>query len=161
MKKKLFITLGILIIVMLTSAVTYAVATGVFKPKYNKPSDYKVGIKYEEALKGDKPILALFYVDWCGYCMRFMPSYKTIEPKVKENFNVVMINAEDPAMQDLVKEVRLTGYPTLYILDPKYNNRVFINQAFYGDIKTLKGELDMYANIRKLLDAGEKCAAGK
>ncbi len=161
MKKKLLITLGILVIIILSSAVTYAVTTGAFSPKYNKPSDYKIGMKYEDAVKADKPILALFYVDWCKYCLRFMPSYKTIEPKVKENFNVVMINAEDPTKQDLVKEVRLTSYPSLFVLDPKYGNRVFISHAFYGDTKSLKGELDMYAKIRKLLDAGEKCSSQK
>ena len=64
MKKKIIITLAILLVVILTSAAGFAVATGAFDKK-EKPSDYKVGISYEQALESDKPMLALFYVDWC------------------------------------------------------------------------------------------------
>ena len=75
MKKKVLITLIITGIVILTSAITYALTNPSAEQKH-KPSDYKIGIKYSEALQSDKPMLALMYVDWCGYCLRFMPKYK-------------------------------------------------------------------------------------
>ena len=113
---------------------------------------YKIGLKYSEALQSDKPMLALMYVDWCGYCLRFMPKYKTVSKIYKDKFNIVMLNAEDPANEELVKDVALSGFPTLYIIDPKYDNRVLLNNAIYMDLKKLRVELDRYLRIRGLLD---------
>ena len=150
MKKKIIIILSILVVVVLTSIGTYAY--GSMNQKH-KPSDYKIGIKYEDALKTDKPMLALFYVDWCGYCLKFMPKYKTISSIYKKDYNVVMLNSENPRYKDLVSDVTLSGYPTLYIIDPKYNNRVHLSNSIYMDLKKLRVELDRYLRIRKLLDS--------
>lgn len=149
MRKKIIITLCVLVAIILTSAVTYAV--GVMTQK-SKPSDYKIGIKYEQAVQSDKPMLALFYVDWCGYCMKFMPKYKTISSIYKDKYNVVMLNAEDAENKALVEDVTLSGFPTLYIIDPKYDNRVLLNNAIYQDMKKLRVELDRYLRIRSMLD---------
>lgn len=151
MKKKLIITLGIIFAIVLTSAVTFALTNPSMGQKH-KPSDYKIGVTYEEALSSDKPMMALFYVDWCGYCLRFMPKYKTISNIYKNKFNVVMLNAEDPANKALVEDVALGGFPTLYIIDPKYDNRVLLNNGIYQDMKKLRVELDRYLRIRGLLD---------
>ena len=63
MKKKILITLGIIVAIAASSVVGFAVAA-MNAPKH--PSDYKIGIPYEKALESDKPMLAVFYVDWCG-----------------------------------------------------------------------------------------------
>ena len=158
MKKKLFIGLGILLFVVFSSVITYAVTSGAFKPKeMSKPSDYHVGVDYDKAMSGDKPVLALFYVDWCGYCLKFMPKFKTLESAYKNKFNLVMINAEDPARQDIVEEVRLSAFPTVYIMDPKYDNRISINNALYGELKAFRVELDRYLRIRATLDKASSC----
>lgn len=151
MKKKLIITLGIILAIVLTSAVTFALTNPSVGQKH-KPSDYKIGVPYEEAIQSDKPMMALFYVDWCGYCLKFMPKYKTISNIYKNKYNVVMLNAEDPANKALVEDVSLGGFPTLYIMDPKYDNRVLINNGIYQDMKKLRVELDRYLRIRALLD---------
>ena len=91
MKKKLIIGLSIFLVVLLTSAITYAVNKNVVYDLANKkhvPSDYKIGVTYDEALKSDKPVLALFYVDWCGYCLRFMPKFKTISTIYKDKYSI-------------------------------------------------------------------------
>ena len=155
MKKKIWIILGIVFAVVLTSAVTYALTNPSTAQKH-KPSDYKIGIKYEEAIQSRKPMLALFYVDWCGYCLKFMPKYKTISKIYKDKYNVVMLNAEDPANQALVEDVALSGFPTMYIIDPKYDNRILLNNAIYQDLKKLRVELDRYLRIRGLLDKASK-----
>lgn len=151
MNKKLIITLGIILAVLLTSAVTYALTNPSIGQKH-KPSDYNIGIEYNEALKSDKPMLALFYVDWCGYCLKFMPKYKVVNDLYKDKFNVVMLNAEDPANKELVADVALSGFPTLYIIDPKYDNRILLNNGIYMDLKKLRVELDRYLRIRGMLD---------
>ncbi len=158
MKKKIIIGLGVFLVVLLTSAVTFAVNSGVMNKKH-VPSDYKIGVTYDEALNAneEKPVLALFYVDWCGYCLRFMPKFKTVESLYKSKYSIVMLNAEDENNKKLVEDVSLTGFPTLYIIDPKYDNRVLLNNAIYMDLKKLRVELDRYLNIRSKLDDAATC----
>ena len=148
--KKLFMLLSVIFFMSVVGGAIAAVM-----PHYSKPSDYKIGMRYEDAIKSDKPILALFYVDWCGYCMKFMPKYKIISDIYKYNYNVIMLNAEDAANKNLVENVSLSGFPTVYILDPKYDNLVCINNGVYGDLKKFRAELDRYIRIRKLLDSAK------
>jgi len=161
MKKKIFIAIGVIAICIASAVVTLAVNNNIENSKKKVPSDYHVGITYEEALQDDKPILGLFYVDWCGYCLKFMPKYSTLSKVYKNKFNFVMLNAEDPANAELVQDVALAGFPTMYIIDKKYDNRVLLNNAIYLDLAKTRKELDRYLSIRKLLDAGEKCAESK
>lgn len=158
MKKKIIISLSILFLVICTSAIALAVNNAIAENnKHKVPSDYKIGITYDEAIQQDKPMLALFYVDWCGYCLRFMPKYKTVHSLYKNKFNFVMIKADEEANQKLVEDVRISSYPTLYILDNKYDNRVLLNNSLYLDLGKLREELDRFLRIRKMLDSAEKC----
>ena len=89
MKKKILITLGILVTLIVASVAGVAV-TNMNAPKH--PSEYKIGISYDEAVKSDKPMLAVFYVDWCGYCLRFMPKFRILNTLYKNKYNFVIIN---------------------------------------------------------------------
>ena len=60
---------------------------------------------------------------------------------------------EDPKYANLVKNIGITGFPTVYLIDPKYDNRVLLSNAIFGDMKQLQGELDRFLRIRKLLDS--------
>lgn len=159
MKRKLIIGLCVLLVALLTSVVAFAFNSDAisFSGKKQIPSDYKIGITYEEAIASDKPMLALFYVDWCGYCLRFMPKFQTISNIYKNKYNVVMLNAEAKENQKLVKDVALTGFPTMYVIDNKYDNRFLLNNALYMDLTKLRVELDRYLKVRKRLDAAEIC----
>lgn len=150
LKKIILISLAV-VLVACGSVAVYALNS--MQPK--TPSDYHIGIKYDVALKSDKPMLALFYVDWCGYCLRFMPKYRIVSNLYKDKFNVVMLNAEDENNKQLVEDVALSGFPTLYIIDPKYDNRILLNNAIYTDLKKLRVELDRYLRIRALLDKNQ------
>ena len=150
MKKKIFITLGILLGLILVSAAGISYAS-MNAPKH--PSEYHIGIQYDEALKSDKPMLAVFYVDWCGYCLKFMPKFSLLSKLYKNKFNFVMINVEaNKENEKLAKDVSLAGFPTVYILDPKYDNRVLMPNAIYQDLAKFRIELDRYLRIRNLLD---------
>ena len=148
MIKKVIIGISILFLVS-TAAVVYAFSNA-SQPKV--PSQYAIGIKYEDAIKSDKPMLALFYVDWCGYCLKFMPRYKLIHTLYKDKYNVVMINAEYPQYKKLVEDVSLAGFPTLYIIDKKYDNRILLNNFIYSDLKKLRIELNRFLRSPSLLD---------
>ena len=150
MKKKILITLGILVTLIVASVAGVAV-TNMNAPKH--PSEYKIGISYDEAVKSDKPMLAVFYVDWCGYCLRFMPKFRILNTLYKNKYNFIMINVEgDQNTRALAEDVGIAGYPTVYILDPKYDNRVLLSNSYYHNLKKFRVELDRYLRIRALLD---------
>lgn len=131
-----------LLAIFLSTTLVFAVTP----KKKVKPSDYNLGIKYEQALKSNRPSLVLFYTDWCTYCRRFMPTYENLGKDYKDKYNLVMINVEKN--EDLAREYFISGYPTLYIIDPKIDNRVHLNNGIYGSKYLLKTELDRYLNVR-------------
>lgn len=145
--KKTLIILAIVVAVTITSAITWA-----FSPKKNlKPSEYNIGTTYELAAKDKKPMIALFYTDWCSYCIRFMPKYKIIADVYKDKYNFVMINVEDPQFENLVKDYCINGFPTIYIIDPSIDNRISISNGVYDDLKKLRIEFDRYLRIRSMI----------
>lgn len=117
-----------------------------------KPSEYKIGIPYEKAMKQKKPIITLFYADWCHYCIKFMPTYQTLYKLYGDDCNFVKINVEDPKYADLVKKIGITGFPTVFLIDPKYDNRVLLSNSLFSDMEALRGEIDRFLRIRGLLD---------
>lgn len=117
-----------------------------------KPSQYKIGIEYDKAMKDKKPVITLFYADWCRFCIGFMPTYQSLSNIYKDEYNFTKVNVEDPKHIQVVKDLRIMGYPTVYILDPKYDNRVLLSNAILGDMRELRVELDRYLRIRELLD---------
>lgn len=149
MKKGLIITLIALIVMVVTAS---ALVTWALTPKANlKPSDYNVGTTYELAMKSDKPFVALFYADWCTYCKRFMPKYKILSEVYGNKYNFVMINVENPVYEKVVKDYMISGFPTIYIIDPTIDNRILINNALYDNLFNIRTEFDRYLRIRSMI----------
>ena len=117
-----------------------------------RPSDYPAGIDYNEAMKSKKPVLVLFYANWCGYCIRFMPIFQTMSEQYDGDMVFSKVDVEDPKYETLVKEIGIGGFPTVYIFDRKYDNKVLISNADLSDAQTFKGEIDRFLRIRKMLD---------
>ena len=57
----------------------------------------------------------LYYVDWCGYCQKFKPTWEKLTNLVEQNKNLdvtlVKINCEE--QPEICKKDGVTGYPTL------------------------------------------------
>lgn len=118
-----------------------------------KPSQYNIGIEYNKAMKSKKPVLVLFYADWCGYCVKFMPIYQELSEKYADVMEFSKVNVEDSKYEKVVKEIGITGFPTVFIIDPKYDNKVLLSNAYLSSTKTVSKELDRFLRIRKLLDS--------
>ena len=149
MKKglRLALIVAITVLVFTASAVVWA-----FAPKPNlKPSEYNIGTTYEIAAKDKKPMVALFYADWCTYCKKFMPKYKILSEVYKNKYNFVMINVENPTYEKLVKEYAISGFPTIYIIDPTIDNRVLLNNSLYDSLFKIRVELERYSRIRAMI----------
>jgi thiol-disulfide isomerase/thioredoxin len=119
-------------------------------PKANLlPSDYSTGITYNQAIKMKKPMVINFYVDWCGYCRKFAPTLDSLRKEYKTKMNFIIVNVEKPGSDKIVKEFPISGYPSLYLYNPKTGNRTFVNQAIYSDKKLLKAEIDRFLKFNK------------
>jgi len=150
MKKKILLILGILLVIAGISFAGVSIAA-MNAPKH--PSDYHIGITYDAALKSDKPMMIVFYADWCSYCLKFMPKFKILSTIYKDKLNFVMLNAEETAQNTkLAQDYGVSGFPTVYISDPKYDNRVLMPNVYYQDLGRFRVEIDRYIRIRKLLD---------
>lgn len=150
MKKGLIITFIALAVMVVTAS---ALVTWALTPKANlKPSDYNIGTTYELAMKADKPFIALFYADWCTYCKRFMPKYKILSEVYSSKYNFVMINVENPSYDKVVKNYAISGFPTIYIIDPTIDNRILINNVLYDNLLSLRTEFDRYLRIRGMIN---------
>ena len=68
--------------------------------------------KYQELLKGNKPLLVDFWAPWCSYCRRIGPAYDRIAQQM-EDVEVVKINIdEDPLVAN---QEQIEVIPTLVI----------------------------------------------
>ena len=132
----------LLMAIFLSTTLVFAISP----KKKEKPSDYNLGIKYEKAIKVDKPAIVLFYADWCTYCKKFMPTYEKLSKDYKDKYNIVMVDVDKNI--DLAREYTISGFPTLYIIDPIIDNRVHLDNGIYGSKVLLNKELDRYLNIR-------------
>ncbi|MGM9994203.1 MAG: thioredoxin family protein [Candidatus Avigastranaerophilus sp.] len=103
----------------------------------------------EEAEKIDKPVVALFYVDWCGYCRKFMPVFGKIASQYAKNYTFAAINCDNPAYSQMLKDFHIIGFPSVFVIDKKINHKFILNTAVLSDESLIKEELDSYLKVRK------------
>lgn len=135
--------LGVVVIVMImaTSAVVWAI---------NLSSNSNV-MTYEQAMKGKIPAVVMFHSPHCSFCVRFMPVFKELAQEYKGKYNFVTINTEEKNNYQVSMEYRIGSLPSLYIVDPQIDNRVYINPTFYMDKSFVKLEMDRYLRIRAMI----------
>lgn len=115
-------------------------------------NQYDFGVDYDTAITMGKPVVLLFYTNWCSACKRILPLVKMIQEKYQNYFVFTSINAEDTKYSAIVKDYRLRCFPTIYIIDPKFDNRVHLEVSYIFSTATFAKELDRYIHIRSLLD---------
>ncbi len=147
MGKRILITTGILLVLGLTAGFVWANSL----MDDRKPSEYKIGVTYEQVQKSEKPAIVLFYADWCGYCKKFMPRFRMISTLYKDKYEFVMLNVDEAPVEKILNDYAVTGFPTVFIYDPKYDNRVLLSNGIYADLGRMRTELDRYLRVRALI----------
>ena len=92
-------------------------------------------INFQEITDDSKPIVALFYVDWCGYCRRFMPIFGQYAQKYNKDFTFALINCDKPENKKITHENNVSSFPTLKIIDKQLN---LLQKQFFNSIKEIK-----------------------
>ncbi len=114
-----------------------------------KPSDYHFGIPYEKAVKAKKPMIVLFYADWCGFCVRFMPIYEELYKNHKNQFNFVKVNVEDKKYEAAVKKYEIAAFPTVFMVNTKTDKREQLKNENFGDMSKLDELMNDFYNKNK------------
>ena len=133
MKKKLtkLIVTSLIISLVNTGMLLYLVSDNVITAIQNRPivisRDYDKGQSMEKALQTKKPVIVWFYTDWCRYCQKLAPTFKklTKDRQIKKEYAIAYVNAEDPRNKEYVKEYKVEGYPTVYLV--KEGKKEFIS----------------------------------
>lgn len=117
------------------------------RPAVAKPApvdNEKISKKYGKrtmdlgkALSKGKPVAALFYADWCGFCKRFAPTFVELskDRELKKKYTFVYINSEDMNNRKYMQQYNITGFPTLYLINPTTVDKAHVSNGlmFQGD----------------------------
>lgn len=118
-------------ILMITGNVPTANAEG---KKVVISKQYDKGRSLDKAQKMEKPIIAFFYTDWCGFCQRFVPTFDKVtkNKKIKQNFAIAYVNCEDEANKAHVEKFGIKGFPTVYVIKQDGEKVQLDNNTFFN-----------------------------
>ena len=73
--------------------------------------DLLVNRRRQIVITGDKPTIMLFYVDWCGYCKKFMPDWNKLSGSMANEANFLKLDGDKET--DMAKKYNVERYPTI------------------------------------------------
>lgn len=142
MKRK-FLLLGLTVLYLTLSSFFNITNAAVNK----KPSDYNIGTSYALAVNSNKPAIVLVYADWCGYCKKFMPYFETFYKQYNTKYNFSMVNAD--TNKSLTNQLNVGGFPTVFIIDQKFNQKIHIPNEYYYDTNAMNARFNLYYKRRQ------------
>ena len=60
-----------------------------------------------------------------------------------------MVKADEPTNKKIVEDFDISGYPSLFLVNPKNDNRVFVNQYLYSDRTKMEKEFGRFLRVNK------------
>ena len=109
-------------------------------------------VKFDETKDYDKPVIVMFYVDWCSFCRKFMPIFGQMAKKYEKDFTFAVVNCDLLINENLVKKFHVAGLPSLYIVDKKLNHTFTMNMASSVDVKIFEEEADNFIKLKKKIN---------
>lgn len=157
MKKKIFLVLFVLATIGLFIFAHQVLKDNEAKQQYKVQQNLKAPIEipaeyvlsFVEAEKTNKPVVAMFYVDWCGYCRRYMPIFGKFAKEYKDKYTFAVINCDKPENRKLVEENNIMAFPTLIVFDKKNDYDFVLPQTVTIDKGIMKTSLNKYLKLRE------------
>lgn len=143
---------------LVLSVVTLLGSTGAIPEISSNSSNLPISKKYDrgqsfkKAEKKNKPVVVFFYVDWCGFCQRFAPTFNEIakSKEIKKDFAIAYVNCDNPDNRGYIEEYGIQGFPTVFVVDPKTNVKTQLkNEIFFSP----NAKEDVTREIREFLRA--------
>jgi len=73
--------------------------------------------KFKECVGKDKPMIILFYADWCPHCVAFKPTWDKLAAKLEKNPKVQVAQVEYENIKDIPKKFKnIRGFPTIQMI---------------------------------------------
>lgn len=157
MNKKISVGILIILIAILCFGlfVNFTQPKVVYVPQQNLNAPIEIPsenvYRLQELESSDKPVLALFYVDWCGYCRRFMPIFGELALKYKK-YDFVVVNCDYPENRELVEKIGIISYPSLVVLDKENDFSFSLSPAAIQYEDYMKKELQNYLKLREKIN---------
>jgi len=72
---------------------------------------------FKNIVKEDKPVLMLYYAEWCPHCQIFKPTWKDIQEELKPKRNIRVAEVEYKDLSFIPKKYKdIISFPTLRVI---------------------------------------------
>lgn len=109
-----------------------------------KPSEYHIGKPFHVAMSRKRPVIAVFYVDWCHFCQAFMPKFQELSKTYRGKMTFTTVNVEDTKNADIVKEYDIKAYPTVFFINPTTKEKEPVESSAFASTDAMKKAIDTY-----------------
>ncbi len=106
-------------------------------------------VKIKDVADKEKPMVVMFYVDWCGYCRRFMPKFGNYAEQYKDKYTFAVVNSDDADNKQMVEDFHIIAFPALFIVDNKINHKFSLHPAATIENEVMEEELNNYIKVRE------------
>ena len=70
--------------------------------------------RYNRLISQNKPLLVLFYADWCGHCQALKPVWKKFIKSVKQGIPIIEVESSFMGQVNGFKQI--DGFPSLFVI---------------------------------------------
>lgn len=162
-KKKFFTIFSVLVILAIFLGVYFKLIKDEisYTPQKNLNAPIEITenliVKYDDSASYDKPVLLLFYVDWCTYCRKFMPIFGELAKKYKDKYTFAVANCDEEQNINIAKKFHIAAFPSLFVVDKEIKHKFSMPVLATAEKSILIEELDSYLNVKKHLGQKNTC----
>lgn len=98
--------------------------------------------KFNELIRGEKPVLVDFYAEWCGPCKMIAPELQKLAGMLDGKASVVKVNVDHNPVAAQTYQVR--GVPTLMLFQ---KGKILWRQSGVLSAEQLKSVIDKHVTM--------------